>query len=199
MTWAFIDEFGFDKNIYNGVGGNNIALQLVIDGLKLQSCSPGFIDGRDAILAAVEVSPYFTTPEERADAACLVWTTFAARGLGFSASQGNRFSRTDQTEAFDLPPDNLNPCLGPLSTRGFDITSFSVYPNPSNGDLNISLTRSLGEGSISIYDINGREVYSQKASLEGTVNVQAGGLASGIYLLQVRSDVATETVKLIIE
>src|SRR5690554_5068935 len=29
---------------------------------------------------------------------------FANRGLGFSADQGSRNSRTDQTEAFDLPP-----------------------------------------------------------------------------------------------
>ena len=31
-----------------------MALQLVMTGLKLQPCSPGFVDGRDAILKADE-------------------------------------------------------------------------------------------------------------------------------------------------
>ncbi len=56
MTWAFIDDYGFDDDIYNGTGGNNIALQLVMDGLKLQPCGTGFVDGRDAILAAVDIN-----------------------------------------------------------------------------------------------------------------------------------------------
>src|SRR5690606_29030037 len=34
LTWDLIDEHGFDPDIYNGTGGNNIALQLVVDGLK---------------------------------------------------------------------------------------------------------------------------------------------------------------------
>ena len=36
MNWALIDKHGFDADIYNGSGGNNIAMQLVLDGLKLQ-------------------------------------------------------------------------------------------------------------------------------------------------------------------
>jgi hypothetical protein len=53
MYWAFIDEYGFDADIYNGTGGNNMAMQLVIDGLKLLPCAqPGFVTGRDAILEA---------------------------------------------------------------------------------------------------------------------------------------------------
>jgi hypothetical protein len=52
MTWLLIDEYGFDPDLYNGTGGNNIAIQLVMDGMKLQNCSPGFVDGRDAILEA---------------------------------------------------------------------------------------------------------------------------------------------------
>jgi hypothetical protein len=32
MTWDLIDQYGFDQDIYNGTGGNNIALQLVMDG-----------------------------------------------------------------------------------------------------------------------------------------------------------------------
>ncbi|GAB3822345.1 T9SS-dependent M36 family metallopeptidase [Pontibacter rugosus] len=96
MTWAMVDKYGWDADLYNGKGGNNMAMQLVIDGLKLQPCSPGFVDARDAILAA-DMQNYGGANQE------LIWRVFARRGLGFSASQGLSTSRTDQVEAFDLP------------------------------------------------------------------------------------------------
>ena len=95
MTWLLIDEYGFDPDLYNGTGGNNIAIQLVMDGMKLQSCSPGFVDGRDAILEADELA------NDGANR-CLIWDAFSNRGLGYSADQGNSFNRADQVEAFDL-------------------------------------------------------------------------------------------------
>ncbi|WP_396597425.1 T9SS-dependent M36 family metallopeptidase [Dokdonia sp. R86516] len=200
MTWGFIEEFGFDADVYNGTGGNNIALQLVMDGLKLQPCNPGFVDGRDAILAAVEMSPYFTDEDTKATAGCIIWTAFAKRGLGFSADQGDWREREDGTSATDLPPDNLNPCLGPLSVdRVAEAGAFSVFPNPSNGDINIAINKPQGAGTVKVVDINGRVVYTKKTVLEGTVKLQLDNLASGIYLLQVQSDSATETVKIIIE
>ncbi len=96
MTWALIDEHGFDPDLYNGVGGNNIALALVTEALKLQPCSPGFVDGRDAILAA-DLALYGGQNE------CLIWGAFAKRGLGFGASQGSSGSRSDGTESFMTP------------------------------------------------------------------------------------------------
>jgi hypothetical protein len=97
MTWDLIDAYGFDPDIYNGNGGNNIAMQLVIDGMKLTPCNPGFVDARDAILAADQVT-YGGANQ------ALIWAAFARRGLGYSASQGSTASRTDQVQAFDLPP-----------------------------------------------------------------------------------------------
>lgn len=201
MTWFLIDEYGFDEDIYNGTGGNNIALQLVIDGLKLQSCSPGFVDGRDGILAAIDINTMIAD-EDKNTIKCSIWGVFAARGLGVSAVQGSAFNRTDQVEAFDTPSvsDEDSPCFdGSLSTENAVTTAFSIFPNPSNGDINIAVGAPQGEGSVKIIDINGRVVFTQDVTLEGTVRVQAEGLATGIYLLQVQSATATETTKLIIE
>ncbi|MCL4119779.1 UNVERIFIED_CONTAM: hypothetical protein GTU68_028550 [Idotea baltica] len=97
MTWLLIDEYGFDEDLYLGTGGNNIAMHLVVEGLKLQVCSPGFVDGRDAILAADQLL-YGGANH------CLIWKAFAKRGLGYSANQGSSNSRSDGMEAFDLPP-----------------------------------------------------------------------------------------------
>ena len=97
MTWELIDLYGFDADIYNGNGGNNRALQLVMTGMKLQACNPGFIDGRDALLAADQA--LYGGAHAR-----LIWNAFARRGLGYSASQGSSLSNRDQLAAFDLPP-----------------------------------------------------------------------------------------------
>ena len=97
MTWKLIDTEGFDPDTYNGTGGNNTALLLVTEALKLQPCSPGLVDGRDAIIAA-DQAIYGGAH------LCEIWEAFAARGLGFSADQGSTNSRSDGTEAFDLPP-----------------------------------------------------------------------------------------------
>jgi PKD repeat protein len=97
LTWAFIDEYGHDEDLYNGTGGNNMALQLVTDALKLQVCEPGFVDGRDAILLADELN--FDGANQ-----CLIWRVFARRGLGWNASQGSSQSRSDGVAAFNIPP-----------------------------------------------------------------------------------------------
>jgi len=96
MTRSLVAQYGFDSDTYSGNGGNNLALQLVMDGMKMQPCFPGFVDGRDAILAA---DLALTGGKNE----CTIWDSFANRGLGFSANQGSSADRSDGTEAFDLP------------------------------------------------------------------------------------------------
>ena len=57
MTWDLIEKRGFNPNLYESwsTGGNNLAYQLVNDGLKFQGCAPTFVTGRNAIFAAEEV------------------------------------------------------------------------------------------------------------------------------------------------
>jgi len=98
MNWELIAQYGFDPDLYNGTGGNNLCMQLIIDGMKLSPCSPGFVDGRDAILLADQ------NTNGGANNA-FIWAAFAKRGLGFSAVQGSSNSNSDGQEAFDLPPD----------------------------------------------------------------------------------------------
>ncbi len=100
LTWKLIESEGIDPDIYHGNGGNNIALQLVMDGMKLIKCSPGFVDGRDAILLADEL-------RYNGIHKCAIWEAFARRGLGFSASQGSSNVYNDGTEAFDLPQEEI--------------------------------------------------------------------------------------------
>ena len=100
LTQELIATHGFDPDLYNGTGGNNISLALVTEGLKLQPASPGFVDSRDAILLADQM--LFGGANQ-----CIIWETFADRGLGFSADQGDSDVRSDGTAAFDVPPITL--------------------------------------------------------------------------------------------
>jgi hypothetical protein len=99
VYWNLVNVYGFNPDLTGhwSTGGNNLAVQLVIDGMKLQPCRPGFVDGRNAILQADMVLTGGLNQ-------CLIWRGFAKRGLGFSASQGLSTSTTDGVQAFDLPP-----------------------------------------------------------------------------------------------
>ncbi len=119
MTWLLIERYGYDADLYNGSGGNNVALSLVSEGLMLQGCNPGFVDGRDGILAA-DMALFGGANQ------CIIWEAFSRRGLGFSADQGTPGSNTDGTEAFDLPP---NMCFGCT-----DETSVNFDPNVTQDD-----------------------------------------------------------------
>lgn len=135
ITWELIGIHGLDPDLYNGTGGNNIAMQLVMDGMKLTPCNPGFVDGRDAILLADQIN------NGGANQGAL-WAAFARRGLGFSASQGSAFSRTDQVEAFNVPmatnvgvaailaplPGNMSDCGGTPVVITARVRNYGLQP-----------------------------------------------------------------------
>jgi hypothetical protein len=84
MTWNIIQMDGINRDIFDSKeeGGNSVAFKLVMEGMKLQPCSPGFIDGRDAILKA-------DTLLYNGKHSCAIWQAFARRGMGAGASQGS--------------------------------------------------------------------------------------------------------------
>lgn len=109
VYWALVDEYGFDEDLYAGTGGNNIAIQLVVDGLKIQPCNPTFVEARDAILEADEIN-------NRGVNKCLIWEGFAKRGLGVNAYDGGSpYSRSVQ-EDFQLPQACLGPTAAPTAS-----------------------------------------------------------------------------------
>ena len=98
VYWNLVAKHGYNANVYADwyTGGNNLAIQLVMDGLKFQPCGPGFVDGRNAILAADEA---LTGGANQ----CEIWRGFAKRGLGTGAVQGLSTSRTDNSQDFTVP------------------------------------------------------------------------------------------------
>jgi subtilisin-like proprotein convertase family protein len=115
MTWNIIQQVGtINPNIYDlaGGGGNNIAMKLVTEGMKLQPCSPGFITGRDAIIQA-DINLYGGAH------ICAIKEAFRRRGMGDGASQGLSTSVTDQVPSFvgtsatfSQQPQSTTACAG---------------------------------------------------------------------------------------
>ncbi|HRN80353.1 MAG TPA: M36 family metallopeptidase [Ferruginibacter sp.] len=108
MTWNIINQVGVINPNFtnpNAPGGNSIAMRLVMEGMKLQQCNPGFISGRDAILAADQI--LFNGAYQ-----CSIWEAFRRRGMGFYANEGSTDDVNDQT------PDNSYPVYLSLSQGG---------------------------------------------------------------------------------
>ncbi|NBR16202.1 MAG: T9SS C-terminal target domain-containing protein [Crocinitomicaceae bacterium] len=62
-----------------------------------------------------------------------------------------------------------------------------VYPNPTNGEVNIEFTNELEKNvSIELYDMIGNKVSKSDIPAGSTVgNLTLEGMTSGMYLLQV--------------
>ena len=105
MTWNLIGKYGFDENLGNGYSsggaGNTLALQLVMDAMKLQPANPTFIEARDALLLADRN----LTGGQNAQA---IWAAFAGRGLGYGATTNGDGV---VTPSFAMPPAAANPTV----------------------------------------------------------------------------------------
>ncbi len=78
---------------------------------------------------------------------------------------------------------------------------WSVYPNPNNGTF---VVRNLGAGTtaaLGLVDVSGRNVWSRTAHVEanGTLAVDGGGLAPGVYSLQVYADGRRTGKRIVVE
>jgi extracellular elastinolytic metalloproteinase len=137
VYWNLVEAHGYNPDIYAhwSTGGNNLAIQLVLDGMKLQKCSPGFVDGRNAILQADQI---LTGGANQ----CLIWKGFAKRGLGVSAQQGSSGSVADGTQAFDVPAT----CQAGISVDPPSMTATQLANTTSTQELRIQ-NGSLGGGA----------------------------------------------------
>ena len=79
-----------------------------------------------------------------------------------------------------------------------DINNFTMYPNPANSVVNIKLDKLIGEGSIVITDMYGKQVKKQALSI-GSNTIDIFGLSKGMYMVSIITTDAKATKKLVIE
>jgi Zn-dependent metalloprotease len=184
MYWEFVDKYGFDEDLYNGKGGNNMAVQLVFDAMKLQPCGPGFTDARDALLMADEA-------RNGGANAGLIWKAFARRGLGYNAAQGSPNNCADGEENFELPPASAIKHL----TKDVWV---KTYPNPAESVFMIEPMMVKQIDQVRVFDIQGKEQNVLVMPVQGGgQQLVLGGLASGLYWVKIDAAGLSTTVKLV--
>ncbi len=126
-----------------GFAGNQLMMQLVVDGMKLAPNNPTFLQSRDAILQADLVN------NGGANSVAL-WSAFARRGMGAGATSPGSNTTSGVGEAFDVPqrvdfsyPDGL-----PASVRPGEATTLRVSTQATN------LSILAGSGSL-VYSVGG--------------------------------------------
>ena len=94
-------------------------------------------------------------------------------------------------------------CEAPSQTEiGYGISAVEesashvfVYPNPSNGTLNLNLGE--GQWDIEVYDITGRKVYENR--MEGRSVLDLGECHKGIYFLKATDESRSLTTKIMVQ
>ncbi len=76
--------------------------------------------------------------------------------------------------------------------------NITLYPNPAHNNFTIKTTTAFKVGSITLTDVTGRIVKSQKLS-SNPETISVDGIAPGMYLADVRLDDKRTTQKLVIE
>lgn len=142
----------FRQDLYNmtpPLGGNQIAIQLVMDGMKMQPCDPSFLEGRDAILAADKA---LNPPDGKFQ--CHIWYAFAKRGQGVNAYDDD--GTLGVFEDFHMPPScttgaSATACVVPPRFKGVDSV---VTSNNGACELNVNWTAAtLSCGDTVTYDV----------------------------------------------
>jgi hypothetical protein len=76
------------------------------------------------------------------------------------------------------------------------LASTKIYPNPARDILNVDLPEGLGTTEVYIFNTSGTLV-NKATFMSGNNTIDVANLPSGMYILQLSSDVATKQVKFI--
>lgn len=95
------------------------------------------------------------------------------------------------------------PCLNVSANVGINGVDsknyFIVYPNPSNGKLNINLNLEGTKGLLIVTDVMGKTVYSQVLSLSQKNNeLDLSTLAEGVYTITLKGEKVTLSKRLVL-
>lgn len=90
--------------------------------------------------------------------------------------------------------DNIIFTGNTLSTESFDVEEFSVYPNPTNTNWNI--TGNAVISNISVYDILGKQVLVLSPNTNET-SIDASSIRTGVYFARIQGANGSKTIKLV--
>jgi hypothetical protein len=125
-------------------------------------------------------------------------TTFSDPNWKFD----NMVLRLYNPEEHDVFINIANPCieLMPVSTEELKKNSFSIYPNPTTGQLTIQFSSPIEQDiSLKVLDILAREVnngYIQKGSSSHNFSIED---LAGIYIIQLTDSLGNVSLRKVIK
>ncbi len=75
-----------------------------------------------------------------------------------------------------------------------------IYPNPSNGQINISVPETNGTVNINIFNLMGKQVYSVNKNTYGKSNISLNldSFAKGVYIVVIKNNTTVSKQKIVI-
>lgn len=75
--------------------------------------------------------------------------------------------------------------------------AISLFPNPTEGDLNINFSRSLGAVNVDIINVSGQHILTKKLESISSSTINTKELANGVYFAQISTNDAAITMKFV--
>jgi hypothetical protein len=155
--------------------GNERALFLVTEGMKLGPANPNFVQARDGIIQATMANH----PADLGD----VWTAFAKRGLGHTATAPASSTTTGVVEAYDVPDSLEITDRSGWTTTGVLGGSFAPSTNTltlrNNGSTPLNWASAPGVDWLTVTPPGGSIAPGDTVSVN--VAVSANHLRSGFH------------------
>ena len=130
----------------------------------------------------------------------VVWyasSTDAATGTApLSASQllANTTYYATQTVSGCTSTTSLAVTITTLANQDFDMTQFSYYPNPVIDLLNVSYSQDMT--NVKVFNLIGQQLLNKEVNAT-TTQIDMSGYANGAYFIQVSTENAMKTVRVI--
>ena len=105
--------------------------------------------------------------------------------------------RCVSADIYMLMMDDFKVTSSNLKAESFFSNKFSTYPNPANTTVTVSNDENLLVTDVNITDINGRTVKSMKVNNLSEVEMNVSELTSGVYFMNVTTDVGKAVKKFI--
>ncbi len=156
LLWDIVAQDGINASITDATqtGGNIVALKLVMQGMKLQKCNPGFVDARNGILKA-DTLLYGGAYSN------IIWKAFAKKGLGYSADQKSSNNLKDGIAAYNLPPGVTN-----LIT----LNAFDARRQNTTAQLSWTTSQATKTGKYVVERSTGGQAFAAIGTVQATGN-----------------------------
>jgi len=111
-----------------------------------------------------------------------------------------RFMLISSNNIFMDINDGVITIEGSLATNNFAFNNLTVWPNPTNGRVQLSFTPLSDQNiGITLYDLNGRSIDSQYFVPNASIfeyTFDYSGLTNGVYFLKITNGNESQTIKL---